>query len=183
MTQYTLITGCSGAGKSTLINALAARKFPIVAEPGLRVLRAAQKSGDAALPWRDMDAFLSRVLVLARADISGLQAGSGPVFFDRGLLDAAVASNDLRGVPVWQTLGGVWPYGRRVFLAAPWQGIFQQTPERRHSFDEAVLEYQRIKLALAHMPCTVVELPMAPVSERAAFVERHLAAIPPNPDP
>src|SRR6516165_6560674 len=68
----------------------------------------------------------------------------GWVFFDRGLIDAAAALQHLTGEPVLTTIGQAHRYHHRVFLAPPWPEIYVTDPERRHSFDAAVAEYERL---------------------------------------
>lgn len=183
MTGHILITGCSGSGKSTLIDALAARGRAVVPEPGLRIVQAQRAKGGTALPWQDPRAFLHLAAAQARRDLAAMQDKPGPVFYDRGLLDAAVGLYHVCGVPVQDTLGAKWPYARRVFVAPPWRAHFQTTPDRRHGFAEAVAEYQRITDALADLDCVTFELPVDTVTARVAFVERLSAPYTTSPNP
>ena len=92
-----LITGCSGGGKSTLLAELAARGHRAVEEPGRRIVAEELASGGSALPWIDMVAFARRALEMARQDHAAAADLEGWTFFDRGLVDAAVSLQHLRG--------------------------------------------------------------------------------------
>jgi predicted ATPase len=51
--RFVLISGCSGGGKSTLLAELSARGYPVVKEPGRRIIAGEFASGGSALPWGD----------------------------------------------------------------------------------------------------------------------------------
>ena len=68
--------------------------------------------------------FFLRAERVAAMDLEGAARDAGPVFFDRGLIDAAAALQRLCGVPLAQSLGESRPYGRLVFLAPPWPDIY-----------------------------------------------------------
>ena len=169
---FVLITGCSGGGKSTLCAALAARGFAVVPEPGRRIVEEEEAGDGAALPWVDPAAFARRALAMARADLAA--AGPGPVFFDRGLVDAALALEHAAAVPLNQSLGRSRHYARAVFLAPPWPEIFARDAARRHGFAEAEAEFRRIERALPELGYRAVILPKTPVAERLALVLRKL---------
>lgn len=170
MAELYLITGCSGGGKSSLLAALGARGCAAVSEPGRRIVAEARAGDGAALPWVDAEAFARRALQMARADLAQV-SGNGPVFFDRGVLDAAVALAHLTGASLEATLGA-FPYSAPVFLAPPWREIFVNDPDRPHGFDEAVAEYARLAAALDRLAVPVVDLAKAPVAARCDAVLR-----------
>lgn len=129
-------------------------------------------SGGSALPWIDMSAFLWRALEMGKADLARMADQSPAVFYDRGLLDAAVGLKTLCDVPFNKTLGPVFLYATRVILAPPWRNIFEQTDDRQHSFKEATREYVRIRGAVRDLKCDIVTLPFLDIAARVAFVER-----------
>lgn len=168
MTRRILITGCSGGGKSTLLAALADAGHATVPEPGRRIVRDELANGGDALPWVDPLAFCHRALAMARADLE--RAVGDPVFFDRGLIDAAVALHHLQGTPVATTLDGPSPYSDPVFLAPPWPEIYATDPDRRHGLDAATEEYHRLDHALHGLGHSVLILPRVSVAKRLDFV-------------
>ncbi|EBA07289.1 AAA family ATPase [Sagittula stellata] len=168
--RFILLTGCSGGGKSTLLEALAARGFATVPEPGRRIV-AEEMAGDGrALPWVDMTAFAGRAVAMARQDLDAARHLEGPVFFDRGLIDAAVALEHAGGPPLRETLGAAQVYAQEVLVVPPWPEIFAGDGERKHGFDAAEQEHWRIVEALGALGQTVREVPRVSVAERVAFV-------------
>lgn len=165
-----LITGCSGGGKSTLLAELSRRGHHTVEEPGRRIVRAAQAGRGGALPWEDLDAFARQALDLAHRDFQAARAAAGsgePVFFDRGMVDAALA---LPGADAGRVLASLPRYERQVFLAPPWEAIFAADRERRAGFAAATAEYHRIEAALPWLGYRAMTLPRADVAARADHV-------------
>lgn len=175
MTYHILITGCSGGGKTTLINALSKRGHLVVPEPGLRIVQDERARDGTALPWVNMSDFLWRAVEMAKADLAQMADQTHPVFFDRGLLDAAVGLRHESDVPLSETLGMSFPYSKTVVLAPPWRDCFAQSEDRQHRFEDAVEEYDRIRFALDALQCDVVELPHVDVETRVTIVERAFA--------
>src|SRR5262245_15100626 len=102
--RFVIISGCSGGGKSTLLTELARRGFATVEEPGRRIVREEMDGAGSALPWVDAQAFGRRAVALSLADLAANTSSQGRVFFDRGLIDAAVALEHCGGVPARTTL-------------------------------------------------------------------------------
>lgn len=170
MTHYILVTGCSGGGKSTRLAALKDAGHAVIEEPGRRIVAEEMAGGGAALPWNDLAAFARRGVEMSREDFEQARSQQGPIFFDRGLIDAAVALEHAACVPLEETLAGASRYGNPVFLTPPWQEIFSADPERRHGYADAVAEYSRLERALARHGCQVLVLPKMTVADRLAFV-------------
>lgn len=174
MERFVVISGCSGGGKSTLLSELAKYGHAVVEEPGRRIVREEQEGDGSALPWVDGTAFAVRAIAMALADREAANSLNGWVFFDRGLIDAAAALQHLTGEPILERIGWLHRYHRRVFLTPPWAEIFGPDAERRHSFDAAVAEYDRLLIAYPSLGYEVIILPKTGVSERADFVLRTL---------
>jgi len=170
MQQLVVISGCSGGGKSALLEELRQRGHASVDEPGRRIITKQMRQGGDALPWADMGAFLHEALQVARLDIERVALATGPVFFDRGLVDAAAALQRLFGVPMSQTLGDFRPYGLLVLLAPPWPEIYRSDEQRRHGLEEAVAEYTHLETTYNDLGYDVMLLPKASVVDRADFV-------------
>lgn len=168
--RFVLISGCSGGGKSTLLAELCARGYPVVEEPGRRIVADELASGGNALPWVDTAAFLRRAIDVALQDMEMAKIHSGWVFFDRGLVDAASALEALTGEPVLHPICSDHRYHGRVFMTPPWPEIYVTNSERRHGFQTAMAEYQRLMETLPTLGYDVVNLPKLPPSARADFV-------------
>ncbi|PVM87410.1 AAA family ATPase [Caulobacter endophyticus] len=168
--NFVLITGCSGGGKSSLLTELAARGYAAVEEPGRRIVRQARGPDDPVLPWNDPAAFARRAVEMALADREAARGLHGWVFFDRGVVDAASALEAATGEPSLRALDRAHRYHRRVFLAPPWPQLHTTDAERRHGFDAALEEHQRLEAALPALDYEVIVLPRTSVAGRADFV-------------
>ncbi|MDH7798354.1 MULTISPECIES: AAA family ATPase [unclassified Beijerinckia] len=174
MNRFVIISGCSGGGKSTLLAELARRGHAVVEEPGRRIVQDEVARQGTALPWIDLTAFLRRAVAVALADREAAAAQRGWVFFDRGLVDAAVGLEHETGEPLLQALGKVLGTAHRshhrAFLTPPWPEIYVTDPERQHGFAAAVAEYERLLVAYPALGYDVSILPKVSVTERADFI-------------
>lgn len=171
-----VISGCSGGGKSTLINALSERGFNTSKEPGRQIVREEQTSGGEALPWNNPVAFSERCAELSeQLHDSATQSGK-VVFFDRSLVDAISALIHLepdRAEAYSQRLQQI-RYASTVFMAPPWPEIYENDPERRHGFEEAVAEYDRLVVTYATAGYSILLLPKSSIAKRTNFVLQHV---------
>ena len=172
--RFVILSGCSGGGKSMLLEELGARGHATVAEPGRRIVREEIASGGHALPWIDPEAFARRAIAMALADRDAKAGAKGWVFFDRGLVDAAAALSAVTGQPLPEVLSNQ-RYHRRVFLTPPWREIYASDPERRHGWQAAVAEYERLAAIYPALGYDVFVLPRIPVTARADIVLENLA--------
>ena len=170
MENFVTISGCSSGGKSTLLVELRRRGFATVDEPGRRIVAEELKRGGRALPWADAVAFLRRAIEVSLADRAAADASARWVFFDRGLIDAAAALEDLTGERVVESVGLVYRYNKRVFLAPPWPEIYTLDQERRHGLAAAVAEYNRLIEVYPSLGYEIHVLPKASVAERANWI-------------
>lgn len=169
--RFVVISGCSGGGKSTLLFELGRRGYTTIEEPGRRIVREELENGGAALPWVDGIAFARRAIAMALDDRAAATKKRGLVFFDRGLIDAAVALEHLTGEPMTQLLAE-HRYHARAFFVPPWTEIYGNDTERRHTFDEAVAEYERLTDGYRSLGYEIVLLPRATVTERLQAILR-----------
>lgn len=168
--RHVIVSGCSGGGKSTLLAALGRAGYRVVTEPGRRIVEAEMQGTGAALPWIDLEAFARRAVEMALRDRAGVQDDGSWVFFDRGLIDAAVALEHAAGISLSDSLAGAAPFHRTVFMAPPWPELYRNDAARQHGFDAAVDEYHRLCAAYDRLNYRLVHLPKTSVRERAAFV-------------
>lgn len=168
--RHIVLSGCSGGGKSTLLSELQLRGFMTVPEPGRRIVEAEQQGAGLALPWVDLPAFARRAIDLAAEDRLRMTHCSGPVFYDRGLVDAAVALEHATGIPAQQTLAPYDRYDQTVFLTPPWPEIYVTDNGRQHGLPEAIAEYERLLTAYRDLGYETIILPKISVTERADYV-------------
>lgn len=168
--RFVVISGCSGGGKSTLLAELSSRGYAVVEEPGRRIVNEELAAGGTALPWVDLAAFLRRAMDLALADRASAAVHEGWVFFDRCLVDAESALAALTGAPISRSRCTTNRYHRRVFMAQPWPEIYVRDADRRHGFDAATAEYDRLMRTFPALGYDVISLTRTAISARADFV-------------
>ncbi|MEQ9316670.1 MAG: AAA family ATPase [Henriciella sp.] len=167
-----VISGCSSGGKSTLLTDLARRGFHTVEEPGRNIVREALETGSDALPWINAAAFVAKAIDYASDSLKRARHIGGPVFFDRSAIDALAHFERLSITPApdLKAKGEACLYSRPVFFAPPWPELYQQDEERPLPFEEAVREYDWLKIAYPKRGYRLIELPKVGVEARADFV-------------
>lgn len=170
--DFHVLTGASGGGKSSIIRALRVAGFHCVDEVGREVVQAQRHNGGDATPWQDRRAFRDLLFARSVAAFARAAAISGPVIFDRGIVEA-VAYSRLLQLPVpdeWLAVIQRCRYASVVFVAPPWREIFRTDAERRKSWGEVLRDYRFTVEAYAAAGYDMVELPRGSAAERAAFV-------------
>ncbi|MGF0537195.1 AAA family ATPase [Agrobacterium sp. ES01] len=172
--RHVILSGCSGGGKSTLLAELHERGFGTIEEPGRRIVLEEQANGGGALPWVDLEAFARRAIEMASVDRTRASVSNDWIFFDRGLVDAALALEHASSICADEILRQSPRYHRLVFLTPPWPEIFIQDSERRHAFKEGVEEYERLLSGYRKLGYGPIILPKIDVKARADFVLERL---------
>lgn len=171
-----VVTGCSGSGKSTLVAALAECGERVVEEPGRRIVREQLATGGDGLPWSNPQRFAELCAARALRDFDRHAPTGRRTFFDRGLVDVASAVERLGLHPPAGLEEALRSrrYAPLVFVSPPWRALFRPDRERRHTFEDAVAEYEALVPAYRRRGYEVVLLSRSPVTERVAVV---LAAV------
>jgi predicted ATPase len=176
MDRFFVITGGPGSGKTSLIAALDG--MHCMPEAGRAIIQEEMAVGGSALPWKNPLAFAEKML---QRDIDAWEAAQrldGPVIFDRGIPDVA-GYLQWSGLPIPEHLAQAAAqhrYNRRVFLAPVWPEIFAQDAERKQTLAESEATCRVMRRVYAGLGYELVELPLAPVAERAAFVRAAISA-------
>lgn len=175
--RFFVLTGGPGSGKTALIEALQHSGHYCSVEAGRGVIQDQMQIDGCALPWKDHNLFAELMLAWDMRSYRMAQEHDGIVFFDRAVFDV-LGYLRLSGFPVpqhMQKAAECFRYNRRVFIAPPWEQIFQQDRERKQDFAEAVRTYDAMVATYGQYGYELLELPRVSVEERKRFVLQNIA--------
>lgn len=174
--HFYIITGGPGSGKTTLINALRDRGFLGVSEVGRQIIREQLAIGGDALHGQNQRKFCDLMLSRSMYTFEQVTETEKPVFFDRGIPEL-IGYCRLVNLPIPKYLENathLFRYNRYVFIAPPWEAIYQHDTERQQSWQEAVDTYHCVANAYLESGYTLIELPKASVLDRVNFVLKNV---------
>lgn len=101
----------------------------------------------------------------------------GPVFFDRGVVDALGMVNHLGPLSPAELKARLasYPYFRTVFCFPPWDEIYATDAERNHTFAHAVAVHREVAAWYARCGYDLIEVPFGAVQERCDFILERLS--------
>ncbi len=91
------------------------------------------------------------------------------IFFDRSFLEVVSYFQSI-GIHKYDYLINELRFYHSIFLTPPWKEIFSQDDERKHSFEDAVKEYDQIIKFYPKYGYDMIELPKVSVKERAEYI-------------
>ena len=151
---------------------LGRRGYRVYHEPGRQIVKEQLSSGGDGVPWRSAEKFAMLVLSRAIHQVDDAASHDDISFFDRSIIDVLnhFRQHDLPVPPDLSRAVEIYRYNPHVFLSPPWPEIYETDNERRHSFEDAVGEYERLLRTYSDLGYKVVIVPKLPISERADFV-------------
>lgn len=176
MNKLIVISGCSGGGKSSLLSALDDYGYSTISEVGRQIVKEQLENKGNTTPWDNPIGFCELLIKRSVAAYHETKTITYPkeslIFFDRSFLE---------GVSYYQTLKipdsqkydhfiAELRYYPTVFMTPPWPEIFCNDDERKHTFEDAVLEYKRLLEFYAYCGYKIVEIPKISIQERLRFV-------------
>ncbi len=176
MPDIHIFTGPPGSGKSSVLTHLAP-DFQTVSEPARRVLADQRVTGGRGTGDQDPALFVSLMLQQALDDQQSLRGVSRPIICDRALPDllAYAAYWNLPDGAIRAAIAAM-PPPQAVFWFPPWQAIYTQDDERTLDFGGSAAFGALVREAYESLGFSLVEVPLAPVEERAAFIRQRIGA-------
>ncbi len=168
--NFIILSGCSGGGKSTLLSELEKLGFSVVPEPGRQIVQEQLAIDGEALPWVDLPEFLEKALEKNIQKFKSIKS-TKPVFFDRSIVDTMTSVS--KDSPFLKA-AKKYRYHKKVFFTPPWKEIYKNDDERKHSFEEAITEYNRLIKNYKALGYEVLILPKVSVSKRIYLVLKEL---------
>lgn len=167
--NFFVLTGGGGTGKTTLIRHLQAVGELVAHENARAVIREQAAAKGRGVPWVDPKAFCDLTTARDIADFDRLAGETRRVFFDRGIIDM-YGANGVPPSPGLVEAIRTRRYNTRVFVAPPWEEIYQTDDERRQDWSEMQAVFEDILRTLPDLGYEAAILPRASVEDRAAFV-------------
>lgn len=174
--NFYIITGGPGSGKSTLLNALKAQSYQCVDEVARQIIQEQTRIGGDALHTKNQIKFRDLMLQRSIETYNEIDEKTKPVFFDRGIPDLLGYCRLIKcDVPYnLQRDIAMYRYNKVVFIAPPWEEIYQHDEERKQDWEEAVATYQNICEGYIAVDYQLIELPKTPINDRVKFILTHL---------
>ncbi|CAI8875556.1 AAA family ATPase [Chryseobacterium sp. IT-36CA2] len=169
-----IITGGPGAGKTTLLDELNKNGLETVPEEGRKIIKEQIDSNGEGLPWLNKELFAELMFkesVKSYLKISQMN-NVRPVFFDRGILDT-MGYMRLENIPIpafMEAKAREMVYHNNVFILPPWKEIYKNDPERKQTFEKAILTFECMKEIYQEYGYSLIEVPKAAVENRARFI-------------
>ncbi|MEF9478844.1 AAA family ATPase [Chryseobacterium sp. 1B4] len=95
-----------------------------------------------------------------------------PVFFDRGILDT-LGYMRLENIPIpgiMESKARAMVYHNNVFILPPWKEIYENDPERKQTFEQAVATFECMKEIYQEYGFTIIDVPKVSVESRVSFI-------------
>ena len=179
--RFVVISGCSGGGKSTLLNELSNKGYLVVPEIGREIVKEQLEIGGNITPWQNPKLFCELLIEKSISAYHKALKKTAPndqiIFFDRSFLDGMSYYETLntKDSLKYESFIKKLKFHPIIFMTPPWEEIFCQDDERKHSFEEAVKEYERLIEYYPKCGYQVIEIPKAAVSERVKFILSELS--------
>jgi predicted ATPase len=165
-----VFTGGPGVGKTTLLLELQARGHTIVGDSARTIIQDRRSRGLSLRP--SAYEFAQEVLRMDVENYARHARASGPVFFDRSVLDALCMLDQV--APLSKSELSVWlskyQYSSKVFVFPPWEAIYASDAERDHTFEHVEAVHRGVQEWYRQCQYQILEVPKVSVSERCAHV-------------
>ena len=171
--MFVVISGCSGAGKSTVISELSKQGYSVIPEVGREIVKEQLTRKEPITPWKNPQDFcellIDRSILAYKEAIKLSEIKNKFIFFDRSFLEAVSYFQTLN-ISKYDHIVPELRFFKTVFMVPPWKEIFCTDDERKHSFYEAVNEYERLLEFYTKSEYSILQIPKMSVAERAQFI-------------
>ena len=164
------LTGGPGAGKTAVITELRSRGYPCAPDSARALIQ--ERLSKGLEPRPSPREFAEQILSRDANQYQRMADAVGPVFFDRGVVDALGMVNQIRPLSAAELQARLtsYPYFRTAFCFPPWEEIYRTDAERDHTFAHAVAVHREIAAWYPRCGYDLVEVPRGTVQERCDFI-------------
>jgi len=170
--NFYIITGGPGVGKTTLLEELNQRGYEYVPEIARDIIARQMVTAGDALPWMNKRKYADMMLSHSVDDFLRMSDRETLLFFDRGIPDTfgykVLIKQEIN--PELLHAVNTYRYNPTVFILPPWREIYETDSERKQDYNEAVETYDVMKKVYSQLGYKLIDVPPAPVGERANFV-------------
>jgi predicted ATPase len=176
--NFYIITGGPGVGKTTILNELEKNGYNIVPEIAREIIKKQVVTKGDGLPWKNKELYIDLMLkasvhsyILAQDNNS-----SSIYFFDRGILDTLCYA-EMVGPGMSDEMNEIannHQYNKKVFIFPPWFEIYQTDNERKQTWEEAELTFQKLKETYLKYGYDIIEVPKDTVENRKIYILENL---------
>lgn len=167
-----VITGGPGAGKTTVLLELERRGFRHAPEVARQIIQEQVRTNGDAVPWGNTARYTELMLEQSIASFLAHTPAGDITFVDRGIPDVLCYAGIIRLLDTAniESSCAAYRYNKRVFIAPPWEEIYETDSERKQTFEEAIDTYYRLPAVYVQCRYELVELPKVSPEERADFI-------------
>lgn len=176
MNKLIVISGCSGGGKSTLISEISRHGYSVMPEVGREIYKAELRNKVDVTTWENQIRIARLIIeksVAAYHEAASMtKVKEQTIFFDRCFLECVSFFQHLKNEESkkYDNLISDLRYYPTIFLTPPWEEIYRQDDERKHSFEDGVAEYEQLLVSYARYGYQIVEIPKLSVKKRYEFI-------------
>jgi predicted ATPase len=171
-----VVSGCSGGGKSTLITELAKMGYAVFHEVATEIMREQRAVNGNMTPKGNPDAFCKLLIDRSIEDIYKAKKMANVrdrlIFFDRSYLEGIRYYKMLNTIDAnkYDYFINDLRFFDNIYMAPPWEEIYCQNNERKHSFEKSVGDWGTLLSFYQKCGYKTIELPKVGVSSRVQFI-------------
>lgn len=171
--KLVVISGCSSGGKSTLLSELSSQGYTVVEEVGRKLVKEQLAANSGITPWGQPQLFCKLLVdksIEAYHQAEEIKVAKNKIiFFDRSFLEGISYFQTLK-IHDYDPIVDELRYYPTIFMTPPWKEIFVQDEERKHTFEDAINEYDRLMLMYPKYGYKISVIPKSTVNERVEFL-------------
>ena len=176
--NFYIITGGPGVGKTTVLNELEKTGYSVVPENAREIIKEQIVTKGDGLPWKNKELYIDLMLKASVDSYKLAEANdsSSICFFDRGILDALCYA-EMVGLGISDEMNEIiinHQYNNKVFIFPPWFEIYRTDNERKQTWKEAELTFQKVKETYLKYSYDIIEVPKDTVENRKSYILENL---------
>jgi predicted ATPase len=176
--NFHIVTGGPGVGKTTVLRELEKGGYSVVPENAREIIKEQGVIKGDGLPWKNKKLYIDLMLKASIDSYKLAQANNSLsiYFFDRGILDTLCYA-EMVGLGISDEMNEIannHQYNKKVFIFPPWFEIYQTDNERKQTWEEAELTFQKMKETYLKYGYDIIEVPKDTIENRKIYILENL---------